>query len=88
MEEHFPDLNAMKRVLRSRITLAVGAGLSGLILSKCVYDYSQKHRKHYEVHAAENGMTLKSVQVFFRHGARTPMSQLPNVEEVRKLHSY
>ena len=30
-------------------------------------------------------MTLKSVQVFFRHGARTPLSHLPNVEEVKYI---
>ena len=82
----------MKRILRSRITLAAGVGFSGLVLSKYVCDYSQKHGKGGLVHAAENAMnenqddetlTLKSVQVFFRHGARTPLSHLPNIEEVR-----
>ena len=86
----------MKHILRSKITLAAGVGLSGLVLSKCVFDYSQKHGKGGLVHAAKNAMnknqdenkddetlTLKSVQVFFRHGARTPLSHLPNIEEVR-----
>ena len=29
------------------------------------------------------GMTLRSAQVFFRHGARTPVRQIEYLEEVR-----
>ena len=83
----------MKRLLRSKITLISGVGLSGAVLSKFLYDYSQKQGQNRSESAAEDDtvdrddepMTLRSVQVFFRHGARTPLSHLPNVEEVKYI---
>lgn len=30
----------------------------------------------------ESELTLKQVQIFFRHGARTPLKTIPNVEQV------
>lgn len=30
-----------------------------------------------------HNMTLKCVQVFFRHGARTPLRQVPGLKEVK-----
>ena len=74
-----------------KIALATGTGLSVAVFAKWVHLNYIQEQEHYEVDIAENvmnGMTLKSVQVFFRHGARTPLSHLPNVEEVRKLHPY
>ena len=83
----------MKRLLRSTITIISGVGLSGAVLSKFLYDYSQKQGQNTNGSAVEDDnvdtddetMTLKSVQVFFRHGARTPLSHLPNVEEVKYI---
>ena len=33
----------------------------------------------------EPTLKLKQVQLFFRHGARTPLHTIPNVREVRNL---
>ena len=31
----------------------------------------------------QSGLKLKQVQLYYRHGARTPLHTIPNVEEVR-----
>ena len=69
----------MKRLLRSKITLISGVELTGAVLS------TGRSAAEDHVDRDDETMTLKSVQVFFRHGARTPLSHLPNVEEVKYM---
>ncbi len=34
------------------------------------------------------GLHLKCVQIFFRHGARTPLKHVPNIQEVKTSDNY
>lgn len=34
-----------------------------------------------------NGLELRNVQIFFRHGARTPLMKLPGLQEVMTIHA-
>ena len=90
----------MKSFAQNKIVLSVGVGLSGVILSKYLCYYGNRHGKTNLVFGAKNDtgdeigrqpnddtLRLKSVQIFFRHGARTPLTHLPQVAEV-SIHTF
>jgi hypothetical protein len=71
---------------RQLITFAAGGGVVGYYfggkafnLPSLANSQGRDEAKAPDVHH----MNLKCVQVFFRHGARTPLRHIPGIEEVK-----
>jgi len=72
--------------LRRRLTIAVlslcgGAAVAGTVL----FGFRARQMVHIQpvTMPTREDLTLRNVQIFFRHGARTPLTNLKGLEEVR-----
>jgi len=79
---HWTKINAM--VLRRRLAVTVLSLCGGAAAGTAFYVLRSRHEVHDKpVTTPTNGdMTLKNVQIFFRHGARTPLTNISGLDEV------
>jgi len=70
-------------VLRRRLAVTVLSLCGGAAAGTAFYVLRSRHEVHKPVTTPTIGdMTLKTVQIFFRHGARTPLSNITGLNEV------